>query len=94
MTINIFILKGDLNGENRSGAFLFCRVYFGRQEALLIKYDQEIPKSQTTDQNTATHINVALAVKRQQEHISTQHAQLNSKSLYSLKVIKTIRGTT
>ena len=23
MTINIFILKGDLNGENRSGAFLF-----------------------------------------------------------------------
>ena len=27
MTINIFVLKGDLNGENRSGAFLFCRVY-------------------------------------------------------------------
>ena len=27
MTINIFELKGDLNGENRSGAFLFCRVY-------------------------------------------------------------------
>ena len=26
MTINIFVLKGDLNGENRSGAF-FCRVY-------------------------------------------------------------------
>ena len=23
MTINIFALKGDLNGENRSGAFLF-----------------------------------------------------------------------
>ena len=23
MTINIFVLKGDLNGENRSGAFLF-----------------------------------------------------------------------
>ena len=23
MTINIFILKGDLNGQNRSGAFLF-----------------------------------------------------------------------
>ena len=22
MTINIFVLKGDLNGENRSGAFL------------------------------------------------------------------------
>ena len=22
-TINIFVLKGDLNGENRSGAFLF-----------------------------------------------------------------------
>ena len=27
MTINIFLLKGDLNKENRSGAFLFCRVY-------------------------------------------------------------------
>ena len=27
MTINIFVLKGDLNGENRSGAFLFCWVY-------------------------------------------------------------------
>ena len=27
MTINIFVSKGDLNGENRSGAFLFCRVY-------------------------------------------------------------------
>ena len=23
MAINIFVLKGDLNGENRSGAFLF-----------------------------------------------------------------------
>ena len=23
MTIDIFVLKGDLNGENRSGAFLF-----------------------------------------------------------------------
>ena len=23
MTINIFLLKGDLNGESRSGAFLF-----------------------------------------------------------------------
>ena len=23
MTINIYILKGDLNGENYSGAFLF-----------------------------------------------------------------------
>ena len=23
MTINIFVLKGDLNGENRSGVFLF-----------------------------------------------------------------------
>ena len=23
MTLNIFLLKGDLNGENRSGAFLF-----------------------------------------------------------------------
>ena len=23
MTINIFVLKGDLNGKNRSGAFLF-----------------------------------------------------------------------
>ena len=23
MTINIFVFKGDLNGENRSGAFLF-----------------------------------------------------------------------
>ena len=23
MTINVFVLKGDLNGENRSGAFLF-----------------------------------------------------------------------
>ena len=23
MTINIFVLNGDLNGENRSGAFLF-----------------------------------------------------------------------
>ena len=27
MTVNIFVLKGDLNGENRCGAFLFCRVY-------------------------------------------------------------------
>ena len=23
MTINIFVFKGDLNGKNRSGAFLF-----------------------------------------------------------------------
>ena len=26
MVINIFVLKGELNGENRSGEF-FCRVY-------------------------------------------------------------------
>ena len=31
MTINIFVLKGDLNGENRSGAFLFLSGIF-RQE--------------------------------------------------------------
>ena len=28
MTINIFELKGDLNGENRSGAFLFLSGIF------------------------------------------------------------------
>ena len=28
MTINIFVLKGDLNGENRSGAFLFLSGIF------------------------------------------------------------------
>ena len=28
MTINIFVLKGELNGKNRSGAFLFLsRIY-------------------------------------------------------------------
>ena len=36
MTISIFVLKGDLNGENHSGAFLFlsgiyqtvCKLHF------------------------------------------------------------------
>ena len=28
MAINIFVLKGDLNGENRSGAFLFLSGIF------------------------------------------------------------------
>ena len=28
MTINIFVLKGDLNGENRSGALLFLSGIF------------------------------------------------------------------
>ena len=28
MTIDIFVLKGDLNGENRSGAFLFLSGIF------------------------------------------------------------------
>ena len=29
MTINILVLKGDLNGESRSGAFLFLSgIYF------------------------------------------------------------------
>ena len=28
MTINIFVLKGDLNGENSSGAFLFLSGIF------------------------------------------------------------------
>ena len=32
MTNNIFVLKGDLNGENRSGAFLF---FFGYMIAKL-----------------------------------------------------------
>ena len=27
MKVNIYVFKGDLNWENRSGAFLFCRVY-------------------------------------------------------------------
>ena len=26
MTINIFVLKGDLNGENRSGAFFLSGI--------------------------------------------------------------------
>ena len=29
MTINIFVSKGDLNGENRSGAFLFLSGILG-----------------------------------------------------------------
>ena len=29
MTIYIFVLKGNLNGENRSGAFLFLLGIFG-----------------------------------------------------------------
>ena len=29
MTIDIFVLKGDLNGENRSGAFLFLSGIYG-----------------------------------------------------------------
>ena len=28
MTINIFVLKGDLNGKNVVVRFFFCRVYF------------------------------------------------------------------
>ena len=35
MTNNIFVLKGDLNGENRSGAFLFCQVYVKKVMKLL-----------------------------------------------------------
>ena len=31
MTINIFVLKGDLNGENSSGAFLFLPGIFLNQ---------------------------------------------------------------
>ena len=37
MTINIFVLKGDLNGENRSGAFLFLSGIF-RQEDTPVVY--------------------------------------------------------
>ena len=32
MTISIFALKGELNGKNLTGAFLFCRVYTYRFE--------------------------------------------------------------
>ena len=37
MTINVFVLKGDLNGEKRSGAFLFCRVYIIEFIKLVVK---------------------------------------------------------
>ena len=33
MTINIFLLKGDLKGENRSGAFLFLSGIFGLNQS-------------------------------------------------------------
>ena len=35
MTIDIFVLKGDLNRENRSGAFLFLLgIYFIAEQIL------------------------------------------------------------
>ena len=41
MTINIFVLKGDLNGENRSGAFLFLsgilNKFMNRTNFMLVK---------------------------------------------------------
>ena len=38
MAINIFVLKGDLNWENRIGAFLFCRVYiYAKRHVLVVK---------------------------------------------------------
>ena len=38
MTINIFVLKGDLDGENRSGAFLFFLSGIFRQEDTPVVY--------------------------------------------------------
>ena len=35
MTITIFVLKGDLNGENRSGAFLFLLGIYVSYKVLL-----------------------------------------------------------
>ena len=48
MTINIFVLKGDLNGENRSGAFFFVGYRYFK---IVSEYDQEIPQSQTADKH-------------------------------------------
>ena len=36
MTINIFVLKGDLNGEIVVVRFFFCRVYNLRTEGLRV----------------------------------------------------------
>ena len=49
MTDNIFVLKGDLNGENRSGAFLFfCRVY--------IKEDKGVFVTEYLNQSIYSHV--------------------------------------
>ena len=39
MTINIFVLKGELNGKNRSGAFLFLSDIFYTSKWLNIPYE-------------------------------------------------------
>ena len=36
MTINIFVLKGDLNGKNRSGAYLFLSGIFELAHEILV----------------------------------------------------------
>ena len=38
MTINIFVLKGDLNGENRGGVFLILSGIFIKYNVFLKSY--------------------------------------------------------
>ena len=38
MTINIFVLKGDLNGENRSGVFLFLSGIFRQEDTPVVHH--------------------------------------------------------
>ena len=43
MTINIFVLKGDLNAEKRSGAFLFLSGIQWIVPSLLFQIKRKIP---------------------------------------------------
>ena len=42
MTINIFVLKGDLNRENRSGAFLYLSGIYDHVCKILLSYGIKI----------------------------------------------------
>ena len=48
MTINIFVLKEDLNGESRSGSFLFFVGYINRRAQKHSKHKTEQKHKRST----------------------------------------------
>ena len=70
MTINIFVLKGDLNGETRNGVFLFCWVYMQLSQIVSPYSSKDLIKvvyMDSSDLRSNLHLNLLIMLIQAQK---------------------------